>query len=752
MKKFDLNIDQMLENWDASHAIREIIANALDEQMLTGTQDVIISRDGDGAWHIRDFGRGLRHEHFTMNENKEKLLHPGLIGKFGVGLKDSLATFDRLGIETRIRSRFCDVSFDRSEKHDFSDVITLHACISDPSDPEFAGTEFTLKGCTVEDIETAKRLFLRFSGEECLEKTPYGEVLRKAGKVSYIYINGIRVAEEENFLFSYNITSLTTAIKKALNRERTNVGRTAYSDRVKAILLASSSEAVAETLVDDLGNFGSGTLHDEMKWTDVSAHAVKITNTSGNVLFLTGDEIMNVPRFVEEARASGRQIITIPNSVKDKLSGQVDTEGNAIQDLGNFVSEWNDSFEFKFIEPDQLSQGERSVYDLTAIIADLVGGLPSKVQSVKISETMRPEEGNLTEALGLWNDTEIIIKRCQLNTIESYASTLLHEIAHARSGETDVSIGFEQELTTLLGEVASRALSSLTSGLHVIGENSCSSDVGRNSCDIGNEIYRIGTFGYRLVVDRPSGWEYLFLFWSLREGINVVKRKHGPPGPDAVVNKERVAIHSIPEAQDFAKQKIDELEEIVSPVRTIEPDIQKALGDPGQPGDPELLLRVATTIAESYRALLLWRDEVSMADCSASTKEYLRRLCDAPIPQMRAIEEFCETYYDKVDTHIKKRLSGDSTTELNIGLKLPQFDRQLLTSASYVRELPPERRFLYLTVHQPSASSEFELPPEPTKHQDQDTLNSSQDQRIEDPAPAKKRGFWAGLFGKRQKV
>lgn len=458
MKKFDLNIDRMLENWDAFHAIREIIANALDEQMLTGTQEIAIARDGDGLWRIRDFGRGLRHEHFTMNENQEKLDHPGLIGKFGVGLKDALATFDRLGIETRIRSKFCDVSFDRSEKHDFSDVITLHACISDPSDHAFVGTEFILKGCADEDIEKAKRLFLRFSGEECLEKTQYGEVLRKASAASYIYINGIRVAEEENFLFSYNITSLTAAIKKALNRERTNVGRTAYSDRVKSILLASSSETVAKALVEDLGHFGSGTLHDEMKWTDVSVHASKITNASGNVLFLTDEEIMNAPRFVDEARASGRQIITIPSTVKDKLSGQVDTEGNAIQDLGNFVSEWNDCFEFKFVPPDKLAHAERSVFDMTGRIAGLVGGLPTQVQAVKISETMRPETGGFSEALGLWNAPDIIIKRSELASVERYAAVLLHEIAHARSGATDITMGFEQELTDLLGKVANEAL------------------------------------------------------------------------------------------------------------------------------------------------------------------------------------------------------------------------------------------------------------------------------------------------------
>lgn len=67
MKKFDLNIEKVLENWEAHHAIREVIANALDEQILSQTKDIQISQDPAGNWHIRDFGRGLRYEHLTQN-------------------------------------------------------------------------------------------------------------------------------------------------------------------------------------------------------------------------------------------------------------------------------------------------------------------------------------------------------------------------------------------------------------------------------------------------------------------------------------------------------------------------------------------------------------------------------------------------------------------------------------------------------------------------------------------------------------
>jgi hypothetical protein len=84
-REFDLNIERVLENWAVAHALREIIANAIDEQALTGSRDPEIFADGHGCWHIRDWGRRVRYEHLTQNENQEKLANPGMVvGKFGV--------------------------------------------------------------------------------------------------------------------------------------------------------------------------------------------------------------------------------------------------------------------------------------------------------------------------------------------------------------------------------------------------------------------------------------------------------------------------------------------------------------------------------------------------------------------------------------------------------------------------------------------------------------------------------------------
>ena len=142
---FDLNIEKVLDGWEVTHAIRELIANALDEATLSRTREPVIGRVKPGVWQIRDFGRGLGHVHLTQNESAEKRKHEGeVIGRFGVGLKDALAVLDRRQVHVVIRSPHGDGTLVHRAKAGFSDVTTLHARVTPPSDPELRGTEFCL--------------------------------------------------------------------------------------------------------------------------------------------------------------------------------------------------------------------------------------------------------------------------------------------------------------------------------------------------------------------------------------------------------------------------------------------------------------------------------------------------------------------------------------------------------------------------------------------------------------------------------
>jgi hypothetical protein len=264
----------VLDHWEVEHAIREIIANGLDEQILSGTADVEILEE-DGAWHIRDHGRGLQIEHFTLNENKEKLdSAAGVIGKFGVGLKDALATFHRRGVTVTIRSQHGTFRLVEAHKHNFDEITTLHVEF-DPK-PQRPGTDFELRG--VSDIAAAKSLFLRFAGDTAIETTSYGQVLSRGSGPARVYITGVLANEEPNFLFSYNVTSLTPAMKKRLNRERLNVGRTTYADRVKSILRSAGSDDVCDALADQVGARARGDQCDEMQWSEIAQRAFNLLN------------------------------------------------------------------------------------------------------------------------------------------------------------------------------------------------------------------------------------------------------------------------------------------------------------------------------------------------------------------------------------------------------------------------------------------------------------------------------------------
>lgn len=451
-KEFDLNIEKILENWEVYHAVREVIANALDEQKLTGTQDISIHKE-DGVWHITDYGRGLNYHHLTQNESEEKLNADGLIGKFGVGLKDALATFYRNGIKVTIRSKYGVITLKQTNKEGFDDVITLHAEIAEPDNPDMVGTDFSLDGCTDSDIEKAKALFLCFTDTVVLEDTSFGSVLERVkGQPASIYIHGIKVAEEPNFLFSYNITDLPNKLRKALNRERDNVGRAAYTDTVKNILESVETPDVLETLMHDLEEVVKGGGHDEMNWIDVQLYVIEqLSKLEDKLLFITADEAVNRRMEVSDARDDGYEVFVIPDKLKEKAKSL-----RTVTTIERYNQKKNNSFSGEEIDISELTAPERDVYNMLPEIVAFMGGLPGVISNVRITEEIYEDEEDKGQTVGLWDSKSRIIwiKRSQLRSLSAFAGTLIHECTHAATRYGDVSRNFETALTDNLGKMA----------------------------------------------------------------------------------------------------------------------------------------------------------------------------------------------------------------------------------------------------------------------------------------------------------
>lgn len=370
---FDLNIERLLDNWGAQHAIREVISNALDEQILSSTDPIRIFKDSRGAWHIRDFGRGLRIEHFTLNENKEKLSRTaGIIGKFGVGLKDALATFHRRGVPVSIASSHGRFQLSETSKHDFSDIVTLHVEYDD-TPTGLQGTVWVLRNVVDAEMAAARSMFMKFSDEEVLEATPYGEIIRRGKDGARVYITGVMASEEPGFLFSYNVTSLTPAMKHRLNRERLNVGRATYADRVKMILKEAQSVSVRGLLAEQVLGRATGNQCDEMAWIEVSQMAMNWAHESHRIAFVTEHELQRCPDIIDNMRRDQNEVVVVSDVQKAKLDSQIQTGGPLVRTLDTYTQEYNESFRYQFVDRSVLTKEERQVFDLTDRLLALVG-------------------------------------------------------------------------------------------------------------------------------------------------------------------------------------------------------------------------------------------------------------------------------------------------------------------------------------------------------------------------------------------
>ena len=76
-------------------------------------------------------------------------------------------------------------------------------------------------------------------------------------------------------------------MRKALNRERTNVGRTTYTGRIKSILKSANPDAVLSELSDQIKIRESGLQCDEIRWAEVAQIGINVTDRDDRVIYVT---------------------------------------------------------------------------------------------------------------------------------------------------------------------------------------------------------------------------------------------------------------------------------------------------------------------------------------------------------------------------------------------------------------------------------------------------------------------------------
>lgn len=469
MGRFDLNIEEVLSDWTIVSALREIIANALDEQKISNSDGITIIERGD-EWHIIDYGRGLAIEHLTLNENQEKMdSNLPLIGKFGVGLKDALATLHNNGIDVEIRSTNGTFTLIKEAKRDFKGIITLHVDYDSDKAIE-VGTEVRLTGVEQYEIEEAKHLFLDLSGHQVIEDNEIGQVIDPGEETPGVYIHGVRVNDEDDFLFSYNVSNLSNQLSQFLNRERQAVARSAYGSVLKELLLDCRTAKVRDSLALELENRHEGdSCYEVKRWAPIGVFALERLHEQKSVVAISQHQLEYDRHHIDDMRGEDTlPILMKPQEIK-RIKKLQDEFKTSIRLLSDWVSQDQEKYILDPVDEGEMDEDERKVFASRIPLMRLVGVLEDNEPNIIVSSKTRPprdagEAGGLVSigrhVAGYYSRLEdlVVIHRSQLRDQEDFAGTLLHELAHRSSRRPDVDRNFEIELTRFLGKVGKRAI------------------------------------------------------------------------------------------------------------------------------------------------------------------------------------------------------------------------------------------------------------------------------------------------------
>lgn len=284
--KIDLNIGKAyLSEWNEGMAIRELIANAMDE---TIDGEIEIKEIASGKWSITNRGSEIKPNNFMINEgvkSKEK----GKIGKFGIGLKDAIGVLMIRGIGIQIiTSEFVYVAKYKKKNRCISDEC-LFMCIYNEK-RAWIGTQVVLNNCPGKFIEEAKLNFIVYRDKyKVVDTTEYGDVIfeEQKDKNGTIYLNGIKIAHENTFLYSYNIKIEEDILKKGISRERSNLSREIYKDSLKRIINNIKSEEVLGKYYESLIKTRDGSLKGELVYSYTQFRAMQyiINNKINAIIF-----------------------------------------------------------------------------------------------------------------------------------------------------------------------------------------------------------------------------------------------------------------------------------------------------------------------------------------------------------------------------------------------------------------------------------------------------------------------------------
>lgn len=178
----------------------------------------------------------------------------------------------------------------------------------------------------------------------------------------------------------------------------------------------------------------------------------------------------------------------------------------------------------------------------------------------------------------------------------------------------------------------------------------------------------------RIALEKPTGWEYLLFAQVLSDKISSYSRKR-LDAEFGISFGEPVMLEDVQDVSSWMSSRFGWMLSTINQIdRAINDGFVKAIGEPGQPGNIERIIHLATRIAEGYGELLDWKLQFLRVSCDDEFSLLIQLASNFSSNAITEIEEFSEKLYRDIESHLTQINSNDESTVVTITLTLTMPD------------------------------------------------------------------------------
>ena len=416
-------------HWNYNDAVRELVANAID------TKTEFDLRYVNGKAIVEDNGSGIKKGNLILGSSNKKDDN-SKIGYFGEGLKMACLVLARENRDVTIES----VGFTFTPKIEYDkdfevDLLVIYF----KENKKEVGTK-AIFNSTEEEVNSAKKQFLAF--EEKFEKL-FDGVYSPGGT---IFVNGVAMAYEPDSIYSYNIESIET--KSLLGRDRKSLNHESKMDSISKIASKIKDDVFIKNFIRGVANY-----HFEAK----IAYHLTLYGRQKTIWRKVAEEIYpnsclpsSTPYANMVAEDKGIKVLSSINSSLSELLREMNFPAaeRMVQLRGG------EDVARNVIKEDDLTLDEKEKWDVIKSVFIKEYGEEYR-EKVLICESFTDDGGGKT--LGMYSskhDCCYILRDLLTDyTIPKILGIVAHEICHRESEEADMTRGFENALTDIIGEL-----------------------------------------------------------------------------------------------------------------------------------------------------------------------------------------------------------------------------------------------------------------------------------------------------------